>query len=644
MSRPERVVVALTGGPEGRVLLHRGAGIAARSPGSELHSVYVVGPRPGTAPDPADLARLRALTEELGGTHHTVSGDDPAQSVLDLARGVDATQVVVGVSRRGRWRAALQAGVSDRVVAGSGEIDVLMVNHPYARGASPGRRPSPLTIRRRLAGWGLALAGPVLLTLVATHAPDAPIPRALGFLTVTVLCALVGGLWPALLAALLGSLLLNYFFTVPTRTLVVDRAEDGVALLLFVVVAVAVASVVDLAARRSLQAGQARREADALSALNRALLRSGQGVPELLDQVCEMFSMPAATLLRARPGAGWSVVASRGPDAPRGPADADAVASGAEDVTLLLRGRPLPPQDLRVLTAFATHLAVVLERAELAEAAAAAEVLAAGNRLRTALLAAVSHDLRTPLAGIKAGVTTLRTPDVHWTPEDRDALLSAVEESADRLDAIIANLLDMSRLQTGAVTLVLHDVGLEDVVARAVAGLPDGRRVRLEIPDDLPAVRVDAGLLERVVANLVDNALRHARTTVRVRAETGGGRVRLLVVDDGPGVPDDAKPSLFEPFQRLGDAPAGDGVGLGLAVARGLTEAMGGTLVASDTLPGDGASSGPGSGPGLTMTVELPAVPGSPASTDELADRPAEGLPGPTGSTAPTNRTELVER
>jgi len=217
--------------------------------------------------------------------------------------------------------------------------------------------------------------------------------------------------------------------------------------------------------------------------------------------------------------------------------------------------------------------------------------------MRTALLAAVSHDLRTPLAGIKAAVTTLRAPGMTWTPEDRDALLGAIEDSADRLAAIIANLLDLSRLQTGGVTLVSHVVGLEDVVAGALHGLDAGHRVVVDLPQDLPSVRVDAGLLDRVVANLVDNALRHTESSVRVTAEAGEGCVRLLVVDHGPGVPDTAKESLFEPFQRLGDAPAGAGVGLGLAVARGLTEAMGGSVAASDTPAG-----------GLTMTVELPAV------------------------------------
>jgi two-component system sensor histidine kinase KdpD len=516
--------------------------------------------------------------------------------------------VVVGVSRRSRLRAALKAGVGDRVVAGSGHIDVLMVSHPLARGVGADAVPrSALGGRRRAAGWALAVLGPTLLTLVTGSATHVPPSQALCYLALTVLCALVGGLWPALTAALLGSLLLNYFFTSPVRTLRVHDADNVVTLVLFLLVAVAVASVVDVSARRSVQADRARREADALSMLNRALLRSGYGVEELLEQVCETLQMSAATLQRSSGDGGWVVVARRGVDAPEdgSTADAEAEAQGGAlpqtsgGVRLLLRGRPMAPHELRVLSAFATHLAVVLERAELAEQAAAAERLAQGNRLRTALLAAVSHDLRTPLAGIKAAVTTLRAPDLRWTEEDADGLLGAIEDSADRLAGIIANLLDMSRLQTGGITLAVHEVGLEDVVARAVAGLPGEERVLLDLPDDLPAVLVDAGLLDRVVVNLVDNALRHTPSAVEVHAAAVEGRVRLLVVDHGPGVPDQAKATLFQPFQRLGDAPSREGVGLGLAVARGLTEAMGGTLTALDTDTG---------GPGLTMTVDLPSV------------------------------------
>jgi len=272
----------------------------------------------------------------------------------------------------------------------------------------------------------------------------------------------------------------------------------------------------------------------------------------------------------------------------------------SDEIALVLNGRLLSAPEHRVLSAFATHLAVVLEREELARKAASVQQLEEGNRIRTALLAAVSHDLRTPLAGIKAAISSLRSDDMDWTPEDEAELLAAVEESADRLDSIVANLLDLSRLQTGVVAPTTRDVGLDDVVARCVQTVSEPSRVELSFAPELPDVRVDPGLLDRVVANLVDNALHHAPpgTPVLVNASSLGDRVQLRIVDRGPGVPDADKERIFEPFQRLGDAPAGDGVGLGLAVAKGLTEAMGGTLTAEDT-PGGG----------LTMIVELKAAP-----------------------------------
>ncbi|HEU4515464.1 MAG TPA: DUF4118 domain-containing protein [Nocardioidaceae bacterium] len=595
----ERVLVALTGGPEGELLLRRGARIASRGAGGELHAVHVSG-RGSTSVGPDELARLRVLTEELGGTHHTVLADDVADAVLSLARTLNATQVVIGDSRRSRWRRLLGHGVSERVIAGAEDIDVLVVTHPYARTKPimPGRA-GPLGRRRVAAGWVLAVLGPPLLSALLVPSPDLSTlaMEAMGFLALTVVCALVGGLWPAVTAALLGSLLLNWFFTPPERTLNIADTINVVGLALFLLVAVAVASVVDKAARRSIQADEARREADTLTMLNRTLLRSDQDVETLLGLVRDTFAVEAVALLR-RDGSG--VVASVGESPPETTADADASAEVSSSLVLALRGPQLSVQDRRVLAAFATHLAVALERQELTSRAEEARVLEEGNRVRTALLAAVSHDLRTPLAGIKAAVSSLRSPDVRWSVEDEAELLATIEDSADRLHTIVANLLDLSRLQSDAVRPVVHEVGLDDVVSRTVAQMPQGDRVELRFEPDLPPVLVDAGLLDRVVANLVDNAVRHSPPGAHVTVSTShvGDRVQLHVVDRGAGVPDTQKEQMFAAFQRLGDARGREGLGLGLAVARGLTEALGGLLVAEDT-PGGG----------LTMVVDLPAVP-----------------------------------
>ena len=238
-----------------------------------------------------------------------------------------------------------------------------------------------------------------------------------------------------------------------------------------------------------------------------------------------------------------------------------------------------------------------------------ARQLAEGNRIRTALLAAVSHDLRTPLAGIKAAVTSLRSDDVAWSEEDEAELLAGIEDGADRLDHLVGNLLDMSRLQTGTVTPLIREIDLDEVVPMALGGVPEGS-VDAGHPRDPADGRRrprPAGARRWPTSSRTPSSTARAGEPVLVAASALGDRVEVRVVDRGPGVPDEAKDRIFEPFQRYGDAPRGAGVGLGLAVARGFAEAMGGTLDAEDT-PGGG----------LTMVLTLRAAAG-----------PA-GPPGPT--------------
>jgi two-component system sensor histidine kinase KdpD len=389
---------------------------------------------------------------------------------------------------------------------------------------------------------------------------------------------------------------------------------------IFTIVGCSVASVVDLAARRTHQAARAQAEAQTLSALAGTVLRgapNGDGVlTALMEQVRETFGQESAALLeRPEPMGGWMPVATAGPRPPERPEEADVDVPVGESLALVLRGRVLPGADRRLLGAFAAQAAVVLERRRLAREAAAARREAEGNRIRTALLAAVSHDLRTPLAGIKASVSSLRSADVDWDPEDEAELLAGIEAGADRLDHLINNLLDMSRLQTGTVTPLIQETDLDEVVPYALGGVPP-ESVRLEVPETLPMIRADGGLLERSLANLVENAVKYSPDGVRVLVKAdaleqpgGPGRVELRIVDRGPGVPEDAKEKIFAPFQRYGDAPRGAGVGLGLAVARGFVEAMDGTVTAEDT-PGGG----------LTMVVSLPAVERPPEPEEPTGD------------------------
>jgi two-component system sensor histidine kinase KdpD len=618
----ERIVVGLTGGPEGRTLLRRAARMAAKASGSEILAVHIVRSDVPASGSAKELAVQRTLVDDLGGTFHSVVGDDVPSALLDFARGVDATQIVLGSSRRRTWQYAFGPGVGATVARESGDIDVHIVTHeqvakgrglPAARGASLGRS-------RVVAGWLTGVGGPALLTVLLDqwHPGPGASTDMLLFLTMTVAAALVGGLWPALACALLGSLLLNFFFTAPTHSFTIAEPENIVAITIFVVVGVAVASVVDLAARRTQQAARLRAEAEILSHLAGSVLRGENTVEALLERVRETFAMESAVLLE-RPGerGPWTRVAGVGAHPCPRPEDADVEVAVSERLTLALTGRVLPAADRRVLSAFAAQAAVVLDRQRLAGEAARARELAEGNRIRTALLAAVSHDLRTPLAGIKASVSSLRSEDVAWSPQDEAELLAGIEEGADRLDHLVGNLLDMSRLQTGTVTPLIRVVDVDEVVPVALGGVPEDS-VALDVPETLPMVAVDPGLLERAVANIVENAVKYspAGRQVLVAASALGDRVEVRVVDRGPGVPDEAKEHIFEPFQRYGDAPRGTGVGLGLAVARGFLEAVGGTLRAEDT-PGGG----------LTMVLTLPAAAGPPPGAAAVRPERRDGAP-----------------
>ncbi|GHD20851.1 sensor histidine kinase [Streptomyces galbus] len=624
----ERIVVGLTGGPEGRTLIRRAVRLAEKGAGGEVLAVYVASSDGLTSASPKELAVQRTLVEDLGGSFHHVVGDDVPAALLDFARGVNATQIVLGSSRRKTWQYVFGPGVGTTVARDSGpDLDVHIVTHdevargrglPVARGARLGRA-------RVVWGWLIGLGGPVALAF-GLNAVDLGLANdMLLFLTVTVAAALLGGLLPALTSAALGCLLLNYFYTPPLHRWTVADPKNIVAITIFVGVGVSVASVVDLAARRTHQAARLRAESEILSYLAGNVLRGETSLEALLERVRETFGMESAALLeRADDLAPWTCAGRAGVGGPvERPEDADVDVPVGDHMALALTGRVLPAEDRRVLAAFAAQAAVVLDRRRLREEAHRARALAEGNRIRTALLAAVSHDLRTPLAGIKAAVSSLRSDDVAWSEEDQAELLEGIEAGADRLDHLVGNLLDMSRLQTGTVTALVREIDLDEVVPMALGGVAEDS-VELDIPETLPMVAVDAGLLERSVANLVENAVKYSPPgrPVLVAASALADRVEVRIVDRGPGVPDEAKERIFEPFQRYGDAPRGAGVGLGLAVARGFAEAMGGTLRAEDT-PGGG----------LTMVLTLRAAGGAESGAEP--EVPADRADDPTGPFAP---------
>jgi two-component system sensor histidine kinase KdpD len=437
---------------------------------------------------------------------------------------------------------------------------------------------------RTWGGVALAVGGSALLTSALVpidHGPN-PTVEVMLFLTVVVGAALLGGLWPALLGAVVATFCLNYYFTPPLHTLVIASPDNAILLGLFLVVAVAVSSVVDSAARRGAEATAARDEADTLTMLNRVVLEGESDIPRLLDLVGERFAADAVDLVPVA-------------DLPR-IAAGDSIAAGTRGWALVLRNHALDAAERRILTAFATHLGVILDREELIRQRIAARELTEGNQARTALLAAVSHDLRTPLAAVKASVGTLQLGGEALAADERADLLDDIEESADTLSRIVADLLDMSRLTARAVEPILSEVDLGDVVTRALGVVPRPGAVHVE--GRLPRATVDQGLVERVLANLLTNAVQHSRVVEVTGLETVDERVLLRVIDHGPGVPDELKERMFEPFERVGRLPKAGGVGLGLAVAKGLVEVQDGVLTVEDT-PGGG----------LTVVLDLQGVP-----------------------------------
>jgi two-component system sensor histidine kinase KdpD len=592
----ERVVVALTGGSEGETLLRRGARIAARSSGGQLLAVHVTTTDGLAEIDPGVLGAQRALVETLGGSYHQVVGEQVPKALVGFARSVNATQLVIGVSRRG-WLGTLLTGAGNgaAVIREAGDIDVHIVSH-----AAAGRRALPrvggaLSPRRRIAGLALALVGlPLLTWLLGLARTEASITSdVLAFQLFVVVVAMVGGIWPALVSAVLAGFLLNFFFVSPLYTVAVNDPLHLVALLIFVVVAVLVSIVVDQAARRSRAAARARAESETLATVAGSVLRGQDAVEALVARMREAFGMASVIVYDA-----GTALYSSTESGIASPDDVETTFPLGETAHLYLRGPDLPESDRRILEAFLSQIEAALQRRSLVFEAEGMRPIAEADRLRTALLAAVGHDLRRPLAAATAAVTSLRSTEVALSPADRADLLETAEESLAGLASLVTKLLDASRLQAGVLGVSIEPVAVDEVVLEALdeLGTSPGE-VRIELAPDIHPVLADPVLLQRVVVNLLANALRFSPVDeVPVIATSEfGERVELRVIDAGPGIPVERREDVFVPFQRLGDIDNTTGVGLGLALSKGFVEAMGGTLEPEDT-PGGG----------LTMVVALP--------------------------------------
>jgi two-component system sensor histidine kinase KdpD len=475
--------------------------------------------------------------------------------------------------------------------------DLLDDSDPRERPMSTG-----VSRRRQIAGAALGVIGLPLLTLLLKQVTGTLSleGQVLLYMLVVVAIALVGGIAVALVSALSAAVLINYYFVEPKHALTIAHPDQAVALAVFVAVAAIVSGAVEIAARRARAAEQARQEAETLSSLAGPDRDGAEGVRAVVVRARETFNMESVALKRRERGSGeWVDVESVGWAPPGGEAPVRFDLPVGHAMRLVGRGPALFAEDQRVLRAFAGAALSAYEGRELGEREKEARELATVDRQRTALLAAVGHDLRTPLAGIKASVSTLRQTDVAWSDDEREELLANIEESADRLDAVVRNLLDASRLQAGVLSVGTEHVALDEVISAALVAVPDAAdKVEIDMPENLPLVQADPGLLERALANVIDNAMRHGSSDapVEIRAFAGAESVKMAIVDHGPGVSATQREGLFEPFQRLDDR-SNKGVGLGLTVARGFIEAMGGWMAADAT-----------EGGGLTMRLRVPVA------------------------------------
>lgn len=457
---------------------------------------------------------------------------------------------------------------------------------------------------------------------------------ALLFLLPVMLAATRWGLQPALAASLLAFFAFNYFFLAPRHTLVVDNPREFLALLVFLIVAVLISQLVGTANEHAAQARARELESAKLYRLSSVMSAQAE-LDEILSSVtrhvAEVFDLAGCEiLLGAADGTMrsharyWPADSALPSGAPVGqvielPLTANQTTIGVLRLTTRDPQAGLEPATTRILTTFVTQIGLVIERARLAREATRARLLEESDRLKSALLSSVSHDLRTPLAAIKAAATVLLQQDVGLDDTARHDLLSTIDEEVDQLNWLVRDLLDMSRIEAGALTLKLDWCGLDELI-RAVAHRLASRMAHLTLqmdwPDDLPLVYADSVLIDRVVTNLLENACRFAppASTVRVAIRSDDAGATVSVCNEGPMIPPAARAHLFEKFYRFLEGPAASaGTGLGLSICKGIVEAHGGEILVTSPVVQDR---------GVCFAFTLPLPPGVtrltlPVETDE---------------------------
>ncbi len=503
-----RVVVAMTGSPGGDILIRRGARMSDRLNG-ELVGVHVNPPGPLTETDPSLEVNRKILTS-LGGRFVQIAGDDVAATLVAFVRAENATQLVIGGSNRSRLDRLVHGSVVSRILDSSEGIDVHVIA-ALPQPAQTARRRAPSSASRR-------------------HR------------------------WPVVAAAIVVVLAAAELAATHTGRL---AGETGRVLELGLFVAAAVGAIVLVTRLRRVEARleTATNEAEALARLaGAAVLVGPEPLSQLVREIRQAFDLTSVAVLEPTKD-GWKTITRAGSHAPRRPSEADLEVPLHQGAVVVMNGE-IDADDQRLLSAFITQLRSAQEQTKLEERARDAEGLRSANEVRDGLLMAVSHDLRTPLSTIKLSAASLVSEEVHWSDEQVREFARSIEHDADRLNRLVSEVLDLSRLQSGALGVKAAPTDVAAVIAEAARMVPHGEgQVITTVTPPTPMAMADPALLERVVANLVANAVNWSPdgTPVHVHAGSVAGGIEIRVVDRGPGIPPSERQSVFRPFQRLGD-------------------------------------------------------------------------------------------
>lgn len=410
-------------------------------------------------------------------------------------------------------------------------------------------------------------------------------------LIITLAIAIKSPIWLTTIGAIENFLFLNYFFTPPFHTLKISNKDDLIALLVYLATSITASLILRKLEIRTAKLTQLSKEGLFLSSLAESIIRGHNSIDEILNNSKSTFGLSELAVARKD-----EVIYGSISTISKEIVDSQIVLNA--EYSLLANPAITDPELRNLVTTFGSQVLILLERQVLEENERELSEIRQADQMRVALLNAVSHDLRGPLASSKAAVSSLLNSGVSWTQEEQKELLNSASLSLDQLNHLIENLLDMSRLEAGAIFLNWRNVGVEDVVSGAIKSLKSPTDlIEISIDSELPPIKGDPILLERIIGNLLENALRFnpKGRPVTIAAFQVEERIEIRIIDHGPGLSTKDRAKLFTPFQRLGDRDNSTGVGLGLAIVKGFTELMNGRISIEETYQG-----------GLTMALSFP--------------------------------------